>query len=433
MASRLLYGVWSIAVLFFLPVAVKNYNLFDEPVLTIFDLHTSERYVYSREIDGQVHTFIHDGEDAVRNAAGKLWSISSGRPMGDPDSGKILSPIPLEEVIFPYKGVSLFPNVWLSLWQRFDANWYSAIALHGYGQISGDVHFPPLYPLLIRLLLPVTGHPLLTGLLLSHLAVIGMLAALYDFVDRRFAGQRIAARTLIYLMAFPASFFFYSAYTESLFIWLALLFLNAVHDKKWHRAGLWTFCAILVRLQGVALLLPLAIELYRARKTISWRDLIFAVLLPGAAVALYLFIRWISGDPSVVPLFEARWNVRLAFPWENYWYALTTLFSGRAGLMDVLNLLTTILFVLLIILGWRRFDLSLNLYLVASLVVLTSRVVDTQPLCSMVRYVLTLFPVFILLAAYGQSNPRVHRLVIYTGFALSLFLSAQFWLWGWVA
>lgn len=75
--------------------------------------------------------------------------------------------------------------------------------------------------------------------------------------------------------------------------------------------------------------------------------------------------------------------------------------------------------------------MSLNLYNVGSLFLLTMRYVDTQPLNSMIRYSLAFFPVFMLLGSVGK-NPWVNRVILYVGFALNLYLTAQFVLWGWV-
>jgi len=59
------------------------------------------------------------------------------------------------------------------------------------------------------------------------------------------------------------------------------------------------------------------------------------------------------------------------------------------------------------------------------------RMTTLQPLVSMDRYVLAVFPVFIWLGARGQ-NAWVNRAVVYLSFPLQLYLSAQFVLWGWV-
>ena len=67
-----------------------------------------------------------------------------------------------------------------------------------------------------------------------------------------------------------------------------------------------------------------------------------------------------------------------------------------------------------------------------SLILLSMRLVDTQPLNSMIRYVLTIFPVFYLFGMFAQQK-WVNLLMFVFFLSLNLFLSAQFFLWGWVA
>jgi hypothetical protein len=49
----------------------------------------------------------------------------------------------------------------------------------------------------------------------------------------------------------------------------------------------------------------------------------------------------------------------------------------------------------------------------------------------MARYVLEIFPVFLLLAVWG-SKAWINRLILYLSVLGLLFLSAQFAIWGWV-
>lgn len=153
--------------------------------------------------------------------------------------------------------------------------------------------------------------------------------------------------------------------------------------------------------------------------------------LAGLAGVFYLLLRLVAGDPSVVPVSETTLHARLVFPWENYFYGLQTLASGKFLVADVLNLLVTTFCVFVLILGWRKLPMIFNLYMLASLIVLTIRLVDTQPLNSMSRYAFTLFPMFIILAIWAK-NAWVQRAVVYVSSLLALYLSAQFVLWGWV-
>jgi hypothetical protein len=201
--------------------------------------------------------------------------------------------------------------------------------------------------------------------------------------------------------------------------------------RSWLWAGWWTFCAILIRLQGVALIIPLVYMIWSER---PWDKKIargVALALPIVALGLYLFVRAAAGESNVVPTSEPDLFARIVPPWENYFYAMQTLVSGKFQLADVFNFIITTVGVIVLIVGWRKMPRTFALYVATSVVVLTMRLVETQPLNSMTRYSLTLVPIFILLGLWGK-NVWIHRAIVYTSFALALFFSAQFVMWGWV-
>ena len=213
----------------------------------------------------------------------------------------------------------------------------------------------------------------------------------------------------------------------------AILCLRAIQEVRWQWAGFWIFCAILVRLQGVALVLPLAWSILQTRyKKGKVIDLSFAVLGPVAALCVYFLIRAHRGDSSVIPFVETDLHARIVPPWENLIYSMEYIVEGLAGYIDILNLAMLILFSAVLILHARKFPLEYRLFSIASIVLLSMRLVETQPLNSMIRYLLTIFPVFYL---FGRlPNARWMNLWMFVCcLSLNLFLSAQFFLWGWVA
>ena len=432
LVARIALTAWSLLIALVLPVQVKNLDLFGAPVLATFDLKTSERHAYSREVNGTVLAFRAGAPGQVVDVqTSSGWTLNDGRAVSGTFAGRTLNASAYTaEDIFPYRGVAAESNLLLAPWQRFDANWYVAIAERGYGSIPGDVHFPPLYPALIRLFGVLIGNYFVAGLLISNLVTIAMLAVLYQMISEYF-DVSVAAHTVVLLLIFPTAFFFFSAYTESLFLLAALLSLWSMQKQRWLWAGFWSFCAILVRLQGIALFAPLAYALWAARPIDKKFARLISLALPSGAVALYLFIRAVGGDSAIIPTSEPSLFARLVPPWENYVYALQTLVSAHFTIADVLNWLVTTIFVALLVIGWRKLPVIYSLYAAASVVVLTMRLVDTQPLNSMTRYALTLFPIFILLGIWGK-NAWVQRAIVYSSFPLALFLSAQFVLWGWV-
>jgi hypothetical protein len=269
-------------------------------------------------------------------------------------------------------------------------------------------------------------------LLLSQLALFLLVKLLYDlFTEWR--NEEVARKALIYLLIFPTSFFFFSAYTEAIFMIFAILCLESIRKGGWHWAGFWIFCAILVRLQGIALLLPLAWGILQTRfRNMRSMDLFFAGLSPAIGMIVYLLIRAKGGDVSVIPLTEANLHARIVPPWENVLYSIQYILDGSAGYIDFLNLVMFVLFSVLLVLYWKEFPIEYALFSAASMIVLTMRLVDTQPLNSMIRYVLTISPIFFLFGVLAD-NKWINRLMFVCFLSLNLFLSAQFFLWGWVA
>lgn len=430
---RLVYAVWSWAILTVQPLAVQNFALSNESILTIFNLQDSQSYAYARTVNGKILSFQAAGPSMVRDEqTGSLWDISTGVARQGPQQGSTLAHAQTAPSdIFPYHNTKPYPNRWLAIWQRFDANWYASIAETGYGNITGDAHFPPLFPALIRLLNPLVDNAFLAGLFLSHLAALYAFKLLYD-VFLEWGEETTTTLTIVLMILYPASFFLFSAYSESLFLVSALLALRCMKQRSWAWAGLWVFCAILTRLQGIALLFPMAYLMWQDRPFLGRFSHWFGLGVAGFSGLFYLFLRSTQSVTEILPLVERDLHARLALPWENYEYAIQTISSGRATFIDVLNWGVTTIFILLIIWGWKKIPLEYNLYAVASMIAITIRLVETQPLNSMSRYALTIFPSFYSLALIGE-NPWLRRLILYTFIPLNLYLSAQFFLWGWVA
>ena len=431
---RVLYMLWSLIFLSTFSLIVQNQEFFGEPVVTVFDLHTSRSYAYNRLIDGHILTFQKlDSRHLIDTKTGSIWQFSDGAGVSGFYEGQFLSSADITtEGLFPYHGVSAHPAPWLSIWQRFDVNWYLAIAQNGYGHVPGDVHFPPLYPAMTRLMSIIFGNNFIAALVLSQFALYFLIKLLYDlFAD--WGGDKLARRSLFFLLIFPTSFFFFSAYTEAIFMIFASLCLKAVQNSKWHWAGFWVFCAILIRLQGVALLVPLVWSLLQTRlRNMRFVTLLFAGLSPSVAVGVYLLIRAKAGDSSVIPFTETNLHARIVPPWENVIYSVQYISDGLGSYIDIFNLVALALFSTLLAMYWKKIPLEYGLFSAASLVVLTMRLVDTQPLNSMIRYLLTIFPVFYIFGTFAE-NKWINRFMFVCFLVLNLFLSAQFFLWGWVA
>jgi len=146
---------------------------------------------------------------------------------------------------------------------NFDGIHYLLIAKLGYRQYE-QVFFP-LYPLLIRLLSPIFGNNLLlSGLFISNLSFLCGL-----FIFRKYLQSTIQPSnhlTIVFLLFFPASFFFGATYTEGLFFFLVALSFYFLKKKRLFFTGSCGFLAALTRIQGVLLVVPFFLEAVRVFK-----------------------------------------------------------------------------------------------------------------------------------------------------------------------
>jgi hypothetical protein len=433
--ARTFYAVWSGIILLIQPVAVHYVEVDEQPAVLFLDLHTNQYHTYLRNIDGNQLSFRSAGENSVTDLqTGSVWNIDSGTAETGFFERHKLTSVRSPEDMFSYFSTKPYPVAWLALWQRFDANWYTSIAEYNYGSIPGDHAFPPLYPLLIRLLMPLTGHAFLAGLLISHAALLYALKLLYD-AFAELGDKIVAKRAVAFILLFPTAFFFFSAYTETLFLVFVLLSLRYTKVGAWHWAGLWIFCAILTRVQGLALLASMLYGMWRRPNFLRTFQHWVGTSIPGFGALFYFYFRARYATniiPSTASTWEPIWHWSFVPPWDGYLYAVRTLLSGRFTYIDFLNWAATSIFIILLVIGWRRLPLEHNLFVTVSLLIMLTRVIETKPLNSMLRYLLTLFPLFFV-ASDRSSRPGMQRVIVYTCIALNLFLSAEFFGWGWVA
>jgi len=324
-------------------------------------------------------------------------------------------------VLFAALGYSLLPAVhegisvplaggtpwYLSMWYQWDANWYMSIIVDGYQWIPGDqsnVAFFPLYPMAARgagwLL---GGNYLLGGLLLSSAFMVGGMAFLYRLVQDEY-GDDMARRSVWLLAIFPTSVFFTTLYTESLFLMASVAAFYFARRGSWALAGVWGLLAALTRVTGMLLLLPLAWE-YLAQKGFSLKKVRPAVLwLTLVPVGLFLYMGYLYIDFSEPLAFAetqaAGWGHEFKLPWGSFGHDISFLLD-QSELWVIYELAATALLITLIVAGIRKLPGSYTFYMVMSLLLpLTGGTTK-----SMSRYLLVVFPLFILMAQFSKRRP----------------------------
>ncbi len=320
---------------------------------------------------------------------------------------------------------------WLEPWNRYDTHWYLKIAIDGYAPNDGSLAFFPLYPILIRAAgTLIGGQWLLAALLISNLAMLGTLIVLYRFVADQF-DDVIARRTMVGLLIFPTAFFFFAAYTESLFVLFALLTLRGLQNRNWWRAGLFAGLATLTRAPGILLIVPMLYGLFVQRARLAHFLALFLPMIGGASYWLYLTLTF--GDANMWARGVAFWRSS-GLPGQSILAAIQLVFTTDYAIANnLIDLAATLFFIGMIIVGFTKLPPLLSLYSLAVILpplVSIQTIVARLPLASLPRYGIIAFPIFITLALM-----QIHRRWKMIGVTLALVLQALFvalfvnWIW----
>ncbi|TEU21369.1 MAG: hypothetical protein E3J21_01995 [Anaerolineales bacterium] len=350
-----------------------------------------------------------------------------------------LHPIPRapDERLRPYLGIAPITGgmaeLLLGAWQRFDTMHYLKIVTHGYSPEGGNGVFPPLYPLSIRILGKAIGnHYLLAALSISNLAYLGMLILLYKLTEQEL-DEKTAWRSMWYISIFPTAFFLLAAYTEAPFLLFTIAALYCARKGKWNLAGIMALLASLTRLQGCILFFPLACEYLEQRdfrlRNLTWSGL--SVFLAPVGLVSFVLFRYFRGYPPLRETYEVHWTSTTVFPWESLVRAGRTFLASQSAPADVFDLIFVCFFTFLTVVACRRLPRIYGIYMATTILFLLSRTNAIHPLLGMSRFVLSLFPAFILLAMAGH-NSLFNRLIVYPSVILLIYLTGQFVMWGWV-
>jgi hypothetical protein len=328
-------------------------------------------------------------------------------------------------------------DLFLTPWLRFDALWYMKTALNGYELGEANIQHMPLYPGLMRLLHEITGgHIALSALIVSNVAFILALGYFYRLVRLDY-DDATAWRATAYMAIFPTAFFFLAGYTESLFLLGAVGAFYYARQDGWLKAGLLGIVCALARPQGFIILLPLALEWWRQHRN-TWRQqqlkalpLLF-IPLSTALYALYLHLAF--DLPTAIDAFSSYWHMSpSAFPGQPLWLGLAAILQGVYPVSNGIDLTFALFGLAMTVWAIRTLPPPYWLFMGLNMVVYVYRLIPEYPLHAMPRYILPLFPMYMLLGRAGQSSAITNRLITYSFLVLLLFFSAQFALGGWVA
>lgn len=317
------------------------------------------------------------------------------------------------------------PTSWsaLNMWSHFDGRWYLTIARDGYQWIPNQqcgVAFAPLYPMLMRIGGVLGGGSdqafLIAGLVISNLALIAAIVYMIQLLVMDGYDQTTAARAGLYVLIFPTSFFLSAVYPMSLFMALAAAAFFYARKRQWNLVGLLAGLAALSRPDGVLLTAGLLVEYLHQRGFSFRRDVLWLAWGPLGTLSWMAFQWRQFGDPLAFIAAQKQWS---SCP------ITTVLQSSHAGL----QLGPPALFAVLTVLAIRKLRPSYTAFLAIMFGVMLS----ASRFWSITRFILVLFPAFMMLAIVTRRRKIVHLLYMSMSTPLSVILMMRFSLNLWVA
>jgi len=139
----------------------------------------------------------------------------------------------------------------------------------------------------------------------------------------------------------------------------------------------------------------------------------------------YLYSAW--KNPILFIVAERNgWGRHPAFPWVGVVQTVTALLTGYQFFHNLLDLSFTLLPLWLVVLSWKRMPIAYTFYAIGmALFSLSNPSVSSEPLTSAPRYMLTIFPCFLLLGLYCK-HPLFWRIYLLLSSCLLAIFTALF-------
>ena len=309
------------------------------------------------------------------------------------------------------------PGTWhyalIGIWERFDTLWYLRIAQHGY-DFRRAVIFYPLYPATIHVVswvFPATVAALVVSTVGAFFFFWGLLR-----LGRKSLGNAPALCMLLLVCVWPTSFILFAGYAESLT--LALMVWAVVFA----RGGLWwpaTVCGVLAgvaRPSGVLVAIPLALLALSTRRIAS----ALVLLTPVGLFTYWGWLRW-SGRLSVVEAYRIYQEMPMAPPWTTLGEILRLIAVEHDELLAIKLLLVLLVAALSLQREVRFEDKVFALAVIAQMLMYSG-----HPLLGASRYLLAVYPAFIVLGGYAERRWNGKQFAFYlTAFGLLNLV----WMW----
>ena len=375
-----------------------------------------------------------------------------------------------------------FGNLLVGPFARWDSVWYLAIAIGGYDHEAARTAFFPLYPLTVRGLGGIGsswGFYLVAGIVISLICFAVALVLLYKLVELEL-GDKVARNTLMLIAFCPMAFYFSAVYSESMFLALSVGCIYSARHGKWLLAGLLGALAAATRNSGIMLFVPLVLlylygprtdlepvrtfarGAYQGLGRLRWLlpryalrpSLLWTLLVPVGLGVYVLVLQLTTGDGLTPFQSQTVWFRHFAGPFGGIWNAAVAAWDGLRQLLhgqpppvyfpkaggdpfvaaghNLLLFGFLVLGVTALIGAFRRLPIAYGAYALAALAMPLSYPADPQPLMSLPRHELVLFPLFMWGAWWITKRRWTTPAIASMAVLLGLF-TAEFTTWRFVA
>lgn len=297
----------------------------------------------------------------------------------------------------------------ISIHSRWDSNWYQDLVKNGYERKTNDtlsnLVFFPSYPSIMKVISIFTaGDLVFSGWIVSSLFLVLSCMLLFKFV-KKFHKEADPLQSVFLLLIFPTAFFLNAVYTESLFLFLSLATFYFAFEKKYFWAGVFGFFAALTRISGILLFLPILLQ-FITTEGYDFRTLkkTWPIMLIPAGTALFFLYHWIYfGSPLLFFKIESAWGRSFSLNTEHF------IFFSRASLanfsLDIFYLLFG-LFIIGYLLKLKKYPYALYVFSTIGVAIASGT------LMSIGRYILVLFPIYIVGASIKNEITKYLWIII---------------------
>jgi hypothetical protein len=299
------------------------------------------------------------------------------------------------------------------------------VAQFGYNAASVmKAWFYPLFPWCTRLVAYVVSR----NYLVSAFIVSGFSSIAAAIFLRRIVQFDHDTRTshwaVWFFLIFPTAYYLHIGYSESLFLALVLGSILAALFGRWWLAGVLGALCWMTRPNGIILLPTLAVEAVHqwvVTRRWNWRWLWIAIVPAGFAV--YLFVNWkVTGDPfTFLRMRKKLFAMESSWPWVGIRSAIGNLRRppNQAEIVGAQELYFAALSFVCMIVSWFKLRPIHAAWITGNWLLITSvTFMESVP-----RYVLTMYPVFILFALLSRNRLWTAIITVWSLLFFALFSS----------